>query len=129
MLQPSRDGLGPRCRAKRRDRWRATPAGSAAAVVRRRLGRPAPVPDGQLSIPKEHLHMPELRLTCLDEQHAAAVIAEATRPGDLHHTVRQDGAVVVISYFDARYALEVTEWAGEHGHTTDSDAARLISQL
>lgn len=73
--------------------------------------------------------MPETRLICLDEEHAAAVIEEATRPGDTTHTVRQEGAVVVIGYFDKRWPLDVADWAGEHGHCTDHNAARVIAGL
>lgn len=129
MLRPSPDGLGPRCRRKRRDRWRQTPAGRAAAAVRRHLGAPPHTIPGQLAIPKEHITVAEARLTCLDEQHAATVVDEATRPGDTVHTVRQDGAEVVISYFDKRWPLDVADWAGEHGHATDSDAAAVIALL
>ncbi|MFC8676751.1 hypothetical protein ACFUEN_29200 [Streptomyces griseorubiginosus] len=129
LYQPSPDGLGPRCRRKRRDRWLTTPAGRAAAAVRRRLGTPARPLPGQLAIPKEHMHMADIRLTCLDEQHAAAVIDEATRPGDPDHKVRQEGAVVVITYFDKRYPLDVADWAGQHGHATDHDAATVIARL
>lgn len=73
--------------------------------------------------------MSEARLICLDEQHAAAVIEEATRPGDTVHTVRQEGHVVVIGYFDKRWPLDVADWAGENGHASDSAAARVIAQL
>jgi len=129
MLRPSPDGLGPRCRRKRRDRWLQTPAGRAAAAVRRRLGNPARAMPGQLAIPEDHLLMPETRLICLDETHAAAVVAEATRPGDEVHTVRQDGPVVVIGYFDKRYPLNIADWAGQHGHASDNDAATVIARL
>lgn len=129
MARPSRDGLGPRCRRKRRDRWLRTPGGRAAAAARRRLGAPARPSPGQLAITEEHMSMPTLRLTCLDTQHAAAVIAEATRPGDQVHTVRQDGPVVVISYFDKRYPLDIADWAGEHGHASDTEAAAVIARL
>jgi hypothetical protein len=73
--------------------------------------------------------MPETRLTCLDEEHAQAVIEEATRPGDEVHTVRQEGAVVVIGYFDKRWPLDVADWAGENGHCADHNAARVIAGL
>lgn len=73
--------------------------------------------------------MPEARLICLDEQHAAAVIEEATRPGDTVHTVRQEGAVVVIGYHDKRWPLDVADGAGENGHATDHQAARFIAGL
>ncbi|MCI3277576.1 hypothetical protein [Streptomyces cylindrosporus] len=73
--------------------------------------------------------MPDIRLACLDEQHAAAVIAEAHRPDDPDHKVRQDGPVVVITYFDKRYPLDIADWAGQHGHATDRDAANVIARL
>ena len=73
--------------------------------------------------------MAETRLVCLDEHHAAAVIEEATRPGDTVHTVRQEGAVVVIGYSDKRWPLDVADWAGENGHCSDSAAASVIARL
>jgi hypothetical protein len=73
--------------------------------------------------------MPETRLVCLDEEHAKAVIEEATRPGDTAHTVRQDGRVVIIGYYDKRWPLDVADWAGENGHCTDNAAARVIAGL
>jgi hypothetical protein len=73
--------------------------------------------------------MPDVRLTCLDETHAAAVMEEATRPGDTTHTVRQDGSDVVIGYFDKRWPLDVADWAGRNGHATDEHAARVIASL
>ncbi|WP_019060028.1 hypothetical protein [Streptomyces prunicolor] len=132
MLRRSPDGLGPGCRRKRRDRWRQTAAGRAAAAVRRRLGPPPHTIPGQLAIPKEHISVNEARLTCLDEQHAATVVSvaeEAIRRSGGVHTIRHDGADVVISYFDKRWPLDVADWAGEHGHATDSDAATVIAQL
>lgn len=71
----------------------------------------------------------ETRLVCLDEEHAKAVIKEATRPGDTVHTVRREDAVVVIGFYDKRWPLDVADWAGEHGHCTDSAAARVIAGL
>ena len=73
--------------------------------------------------------MAETRLVCLDEEHAKAVIEEATRPGDTVHTVRREGKVVVIGYFDKRWPLDVADWAGENGHCTDHQAARVIAGL
>lgn len=73
--------------------------------------------------------MPEIRLTCLSPANAAAVVNEATRPGDTTHTVRQDGATVVIGYFDKRWPLDIADWAGDNGHATDSAAAALIARL
>ncbi|MEV5942707.1 hypothetical protein [Streptomyces sp. NPDC051994] len=73
--------------------------------------------------------MPETRLVCISAEAAAAVVAEATRPGDSIHTVWQDGATVVIGYQDLRWPLDVADWAGEHGHAHDDDAARVIAGL
>lgn len=73
--------------------------------------------------------MPEARLLCLDEEHAAAVLDEATRPGDKFHTVRQEGPVIVIGYHDKRWPLDVADWAGENGHAADTAAARVIASL
>ncbi|MFI1371310.1 hypothetical protein ACH4UY_04770 [Streptomyces longwoodensis] len=73
--------------------------------------------------------MPETRLTCLSPEDAAAVVQEATRPGDTTHTVRQEDDVVVIGYVDKRWPLDVADWAGENGHASDSAAARVIAGL
>ncbi|HEY5835035.1 hypothetical protein [Streptomyces sp.] len=70
--------------------------------------------------------MPEIRLTCISPEAAAAVTAEATRPGDTVHTVRQDGHQVVIGYHDIRWPMDVAEFAHEIGHAHDDDAARVI---
>jgi hypothetical protein len=69
------------------------------------------------------------RLICVSAEAAAAVVAEATRPGDTVHTVRQDGDQVVIGYLDKRWPLDVADWAGENGHASDSAAARVIASL
>ncbi|MCX5239743.1 hypothetical protein OG824_31540 [Streptomyces prunicolor] len=132
MLRRSPDGLGPGCRRKRRDRWRNTSAGRLAAMARRLFGTPTHTIPGQLAIPKEHITVAEARLTCLDEQHAATVVSvaeDALRRIDTVHTIRQDGADVVIGYVDKRWPLDVADWAGEHGHATDSDAAAVIAGL
>lgn len=71
----------------------------------------------------------EVRLTCISPEAAAAVVAEATRPGDTVHTVRQDGTDVVIGYQDKRWPLDVADWAGANGHAHDDAAARVIAQL
>lgn len=72
---------------------------------------------------------PEARLTCFSPEDAAAVVEEATRPGDIVHTVRQEGRVVVIGYFDKRWPFDVADWAGENGHCTDHAAASVIARL
>ncbi|WP_127201724.1 hypothetical protein [Streptomyces sp. Z26] len=89
-------------------------------------GHTTPAVPGQLTLEET---VPEIRLTCISTDAAAAVVAEATRPGDTVHTVRQDGAQVVIGYLDPRWPLNVADWAGEHGHAHDDDAARVIAQL
>ncbi|KAB7839477.1 hypothetical protein [Streptomyces mobaraensis] len=71
--------------------------------------------------------MPEIRLTCLTPHAAEAVVEEATRPGDTVHTVRQDGACVVIGYHDLRWPMDVADWAHENGYAHDDDAARVIT--
>ncbi|MEV7675060.1 hypothetical protein [Streptomyces sp. NPDC088752] len=73
--------------------------------------------------------MPETRLTCISPEAAAAVVGEATRPGDTVHTVRQDGCDVVIGYHDPRWPLDVADWAFSNGHAHDDDAARTIASL
>ncbi|MFE5871619.1 hypothetical protein ACFQ6V_23645 [Streptomyces roseifaciens] len=70
--------------------------------------------------------MPEIRLTCISPESAAAVVEEATRPGDTVHTVRQDGTRVVIGYHDLCWPMDVAEWAHENCHAHDDDAARVI---
>lgn len=67
------------------------------------------------------------RLRCISPEAAAAVVAEATRPGDSVHTVYQDGPTVVISYADLRFPMDVAEWAFANGHAHDGDAARVIT--
>ncbi|MFJ8006154.1 hypothetical protein [Streptomyces fagopyri] len=73
--------------------------------------------------------MSKVRLTCISPEAAAAVVAEANRPGDNDHTVVQDDAEVVIGYFDKRYPLDVADWAGLNGHASDSAAAAVIAAL
>ncbi|MER7206374.1 hypothetical protein ABT340_04845 [Streptosporangium sp. NPDC000239] len=68
----------------------------------------------------------ETRLRCISSEAAAAVVAEATQPGDTVHTVRQEGAQVVIGYHDLRFPMDVAEWAHENGHAHDGDAAQVI---
>lgn len=73
--------------------------------------------------------MSEVRLICKSPDAAAAVVTEATRPGDTAHTVRQEGHTVLIGYYDARFPLDVADWAFENGHAWDEDAARVIASL
>ena len=73
--------------------------------------------------------MAEVRLICKSPDAAEAVVAEATRPGDKDHTVRQEGHVVLVGYYDARFPLDVADWAFEKGYAWDEDAARVIASL
>ncbi|MFE5140381.1 hypothetical protein ACFRDV_22335 [Streptomyces fagopyri] len=73
--------------------------------------------------------MSQTRLTCISPEAAAAVVAEANRPGDSDHTVTQDGDQVVIGYFDKRYPLDIADWAGLNGHASDDAAAAVIAAL
>lgn len=70
-----------------------------------------------------------VRLACLSQESATAVVEEGTRPGDTVHTVRQDGSQVVIGYVDARWPLDVADWAASNGHASDNAAARVIASL
>ncbi|TDD31669.1 hypothetical protein E1287_25755 [Actinomadura sp. KC06] len=75
--------------------------------------------------------MAEIRLTCLTEAAAAAVVAEHADyfGAGPSNTVRQDGATVVIDYFDKRWPLDVAEWAFEQGHAAEAEAASVIGAL
>ncbi|MDX3111545.1 hypothetical protein [Nonomuraea angiospora] len=73
--------------------------------------------------------MPEIRLQCLSAESAAAVVNEVTRPADTVHTASQDSHDVVIGYHDIRFPMDVAEWAFEHGHCHDEDAARVIGDV
>lgn len=75
--------------------------------------------------------MPGTRLTCLDEKAAEAVVSEHADyfGAGASNTVRQDGLVVVIDYFDKRWPLDIAEWAAEQGHATDAAATAVIAQL
>lgn len=71
----------------------------------------------------------QTRLHCISPEAAAAVVAEATLPGDTVHTVRQDGEQVVIGYHDLRFPMDVAEWAHAHGHAHDDHAAQVIANV
>jgi hypothetical protein len=75
--------------------------------------------------------MPETRLTCLDEKAAEAVVTEHADyfGAGASNTVRQDGAHVVIGFFDKRWPYDIAEWAAEQGHASDSAAAAVIAGL
>lgn len=68
-------------------------------------------------------------LICLNSKSAKKVIEAASRPGDEVHTVDQNGANVVIGYYDKRWPLDVAEWAASNGHASDGAAARVIASL
>ncbi|MFF1341090.1 hypothetical protein ACFVYT_24755 [Streptomyces sp. NPDC058290] len=74
--------------------------------------------------------MPETRLTCLNPNHAHAVVLAARSDSDTTRTIRQDGAQVVIGYQgDIRWPVDVTEWALKSGHIHDDEADRVIASL
>jgi hypothetical protein len=57
------------------------------------------------------------------------VVAALTRPGDTGHTIRQDGNVVVIGYYDPRWPMDVAAWAFNNGYAHDAEAAAVIGGL
>jgi hypothetical protein len=75
--------------------------------------------------------MTQTRLTCHDEKAAEAVVTEHDDyfGAGASNTVRQDGPVVVIDYFDKRWPLDIAEWAAEQGHASDAFAAAVIAGL
>ncbi len=74
--------------------------------------------------------MAEVRLICKSPDAAAAVTAEAARVEcDTTHTVRREGHTVIIGYHDARWPLDVADWAFSNGHAWDEDAAAVIASL
>jgi hypothetical protein len=73
--------------------------------------------------------MAEVTLTCVSAEDARIVAAENTLPGDESNTIRQDGDRVIIAYFDKRYPLDVSDYAFQTGHASDTDAANTIARL
>lgn len=75
--------------------------------------------------------MAETRLTCHSERSAATVVAEHADyfGAGTSNTVTQDGAQVVIGYFDKRWPLDIAEWAFENGQASDHEAGRTIGGL
>ena len=73
--------------------------------------------------------MAECVLECGTTEDAARVAREADRPGDPCHRARQDGPRVIITYLDKRYPLDVADWAFQHGHASDAEAAGMIARL
>lgn len=68
-------------------------------------------------------------LQCLSPASAAAVAEEIGNAGGTDNTLAVLGAVVHITYFDARYPLNLAEWAADNGHATDDAAAAVIASL
>ncbi|MEU6347463.1 hypothetical protein ABZ883_41795 [Streptomyces sp. NPDC046977] len=73
--------------------------------------------------------MPKTRLKCRSPRSAAVVVKVGELPADSHHTVRQDGAEVIIKYRSALWPLDVAEWAALEGHASDKAAARVMARL
>jgi hypothetical protein len=73
--------------------------------------------------------VPEAILTCVSAEDARIVAAAADRPSDPDHGCREDGARVVITYFDKRYPLDVADYAFQTGHATDAETANTIARL
>lgn len=75
--------------------------------------------------------MTTTRLTCISPEAAAAVVNEHDGyfGAGASNTVKQDGHVVVIDYFDKRWPLDIAEWAAEQGHADDSAAAQVMACL
>jgi len=73
--------------------------------------------------------MPECTLVCVSPESAAKVARDADRPSDPDHAVHQDGSHVIITYSDARFALDVADWAFQQGHASDAEAASTIASL
>jgi hypothetical protein len=68
------------------------------------------------------------RLECLSPESAQAVAVEADLPGTGQRATAE-GPVVVLDYFDKRYALDVAEWAFNAGHASDRAAADMVAGL
>ncbi|MER5356102.1 hypothetical protein ABT093_38000 [Kitasatospora sp. NPDC002551] len=71
--------------------------------------------------------MATTRLTCLDAEAAANVVAEHAPYGGRSNTVVQDGGVVVIDFYDPRWPMDIAEYAFEQGLAHGEDAARVIA--
>jgi hypothetical protein len=72
--------------------------------------------------------MAETKLECLSPAAAKAVAAEADLP-EQNHRAHAEGSTVVLSYFDARYPMDVADWAFQNGHAEDAAAADVIRGL
>jgi hypothetical protein len=68
------------------------------------------------------------RLECVSPEAARKVATEADAPSQ-NHRARSEGSVVVLTYFDKRYPLDVADWAFQNGHASDRAAADVISRL
>lgn len=121
------------CRVCERELTDPTSRALGIGPVCERNNRPQPtgIAPQQLTLETLVPDLPEVRLTCISPEAAAAVVAEHADyfGAGPSNTVRQDGTSVVIRYFDKRWPLDIADWAGEQGHATDHDAAAVIAQL
>lgn len=72
--------------------------------------------------------MDNTRLACLSPASAAAV-AEAAKGHEPYQCAYAADAVVVLTYTDKRYPLDVAEWAFDNGHASDDAASAMIAAL
>jgi hypothetical protein len=70
----------------------------------------------------------EARLVCLSPEAAKTVAAEADKPEQNHRAIAE-GSVVLLTYSDKRYPLDVADWAFENGHADDASASAVIASL
>lgn len=74
--------------------------------------------------------MAETRLLCLSPESARLVCEQACLKGNKDNWARVDGrTVVVVVYFDKRFAMDVAEWACDRGHADDDAASAVIASL
>lgn len=71
----------------------------------------------------------EATLVCLSPASAAAVAEEMGGSGGASNTLSVHGRTLHVTYYDARYPLDLAEWAAGHGHAADEEAARTIGSL
>jgi hypothetical protein len=68
------------------------------------------------------------RLRCLSPGGARAVASEADRPGEDHRALTE-GSVVLLTFTDKRFPLDVASWALENGHAGEDAASAVIRGL